>query len=91
VSLIIYFCSSISQSKEISILGAEKFGKIQIILSIVLLGLCILINTINLLRIARRTYRLRHNPRLNEGRSLINDDEQEEEGESVVQSAPQGN
>jgi hypothetical protein len=79
-TLIIYFFSS-DQSKEILVLGAEKFGKIQIILSIVLLGLCILINTINLLRMARRTYRLQHDNHVNsettEGRPLINDDEEE--------------
>jgi hypothetical protein len=96
VSMIIYFYSSINQWKEISILGAEKFGKIQIILSIVLLGLCILINTINLLRIGRRTYRSRNNARINEGRPLIdgdgNDDEEEQQHEeSIVQSTPQGN
>lgn len=60
VSLIIYIYSTVDQSKEISTLGSEKFGKIQIILSICLLFLCILINSISLLRIARRSYRVKH-------------------------------
>jgi len=84
VSVIIYvFSSIIDQSKDISTLGAEKFGKIQIILSIFLLVLCILINSINLLRIARRTYRLKHDNHSNsgiiEGRPLIDDNEEEAE------------
>ncbi len=89
VSLIIYFYSSIKQSKEISIIGIEKFGKFQIILSISLLCLCILINTINLLRIARRTYRLKHDNHSNsgiiEGEPLIYN----EEDETVMKSIPQ--
>ena len=81
VSMIIYLVSSSKESKEVSILGAEKFGRIQIILSIILLTFGILINTINLLRIARRTYRLKHKKQSNiEGRPLI-DDEEEEEGQ----------
>jgi cell division protein FtsL len=91
-SLIIYFFSSINQSKEISILGVEKFGKIQIILSIFLLVLCILINTINLLRITRQTYQLKHDNHVNshiiEGQPLINDDEEEV---IELQSTPLGN
>lgn len=99
VSFIIYFFSSIDPSKEITILGVEKFGKIQIILSMFLLILCILINTINLLRIARRTYRLKHNGQINsdvneeqisggiERRPLMNSDEEEID----VQSTPLGN
>ncbi|CAF4515639.1 unnamed protein product [Rotaria socialis] len=59
ISLIIYFYSCVDQSKEKTILESEKFGKIQIILSIFLLSLCTIINTISLLRIVRRTYRLK--------------------------------
>lgn len=88
VSLIIYFYSLLDERKEIQILGIEKFGKMQIILSVLLLVLCILINTISLLRITRRGYRLRHdlednrsyntnaNSGINEVRPLIDDDEQ---------------
>lgn len=80
-------------SKDISILGAEKFGRLQMILSIGLLSLCILINTINLLRIARRTYRLKHkklsNSRTTEGRPLINEEEGEEE-DAITPSSPSG-
>ncbi|CAF4066751.1 unnamed protein product [Rotaria sp. Silwood2] len=71
ISLIILFYSSNDRSKEVSILETEKFGKIQIILSIVLLVLCILINTISLLRIARRTFRLKHDPTENRSHSNI--------------------
>lgn len=60
VSLIIFFSSSVDRSKEVSILRTEKFGRIQVIFSIVLLAGCALINTICLLRMARRTYRLKH-------------------------------
>ncbi len=91
LSMIIYCFSLIDQSKEISILGVEKFGKIQLILSIVLLVLCILINSINLLRIARRTYRLKHdnhpNSEMIEGRPLIDDNQEEAE----LQPTPLGN
>ncbi|CAF0998033.1 unnamed protein product [Adineta steineri] len=60
ISLIIYFSALFGPTEEISLLGVEKLGKIQVILSILLLAFCTLINTISLLRIARRTYRLRH-------------------------------
>lgn len=93
VSMIIYLHSSSKESKEISILGAEKFGRIQIILSIILLTFCILINTINLLRIARRTYRLKHKKQSNvgmiEGRPLM-DDEEEQEGRKEDPIIPSG-
>ncbi|CAF3775579.1 unnamed protein product [Rotaria sordida] len=93
ISLIIYFFSSIDRSKEISTLEIEKFGKIQIILSTVLLILCILINITSLLRIARRTYRLKHdsienrshnninhsNSGINEIRPLMDDDDEQVE------------
>ena len=62
------------------------------ILSIVLLGLCILINSINLLRIARRTYRLKHkkqsNSQTTEGRPLM--DEEERDDEPSTPSIPSG-
>ncbi len=81
--MIIYTYSSINPYQDISVSGVEQFGKIQLILSILLLVFCILINTINLLRIARRTYRVRHdstgnhrrNSRISEGRPLIEDEE----------------
>jgi hypothetical protein len=96
LSLIIYFYSSIDRSKEEPILGAEKFGKIQIILSIILLVLCIIINSISLLRMARRTYRLRHD--LNEHRvdntdntSIINEVQPLIDGDQTdIESAPIG-
>ena len=89
ISLIIYVFSSPNPLKSTT-LGAEKFGRIQIIFSIILLALCILINIINLLRITRRTYQLRQNSidngindytndlnsNNNEIQSLMNDDEQ---------------
>ena len=85
LSLMIYFLSS----NEIFVIGAKRFGRVQIILTIVLLALCILINTINLLRIVRRTYRLRRNTRSNseviEERPLTVN---EEGGEIVDQSCP---
>jgi hypothetical protein len=84
ISMIIYVYSLVNPLKEISITGVEKFGKMQIILSIFVLVLCILINTINLLRIARRTYQVRHDSTENhhrnseaiEGRPLIEDEEE---------------
>ncbi len=87
ISLIVYFHSLLNQPKEISILGVERFGKVQLILSIFLLALCILINTISLLRITRRTYQLRHDSVENNNsksgineiiQPLIDDDEQED-------------
>lgn len=83
LSLTIYFFSPESSSQDPLNIGAEKFGKVQVILSIILLGLCILINSISLLRIARRAYRLRHtshdnqrtNPRSQEGQRLIDEEE----------------
>lgn len=97
-SFIIYFGSSADESREITILGVEKFGKIQIIFSMILLNLCILINIINLLRMARRTYRLNHRDHLNssnneeqpsrtiERRPLMNSDEEEIEVHSTPSS-----
>ena len=84
LSLTIYFHSSIDRSKVDPTVGVEKFGKIQIILSITLLVVCISINSISLLRIARRTYRLRHDSNVdrrsssgsNEGRPLIDGEEE---------------
>ena len=84
LSLAIYFHSSIDRSKEDPTIGVEKFGKIQIILSIALLVVCISINSISLLRIARRTHRLRHDSNVdrrsssgsNEGRPLIDGEEE---------------
>jgi hypothetical protein len=83
LSLAIYLHSSIDRSKDPAI-GIEKFGKIQIILSIILLVVCISINCVSLLRIARRTYRLRHDSDAdrrsssgsNEGRPLIDGEEE---------------
>lgn len=86
LSLAIYFGSSMFSRTEQTTIGAEKFGKVQIILSIILLAQCILINSICLLRIARRTYRLRHdanesrrssNSETHEERRLINEEELE--------------
>ncbi|CAF0988230.1 unnamed protein product [Rotaria sp. Silwood1] len=98
ISLIILFCSSSDRSKEASILETEKFGKIQIILSTVLLVICILINTISLLRIARRTFRLKHdsinnrshnnidhsNSGTNEIRPLIDDDDEQTDIRPII-------
>lgn len=96
ISLVIYFCTVVKQSKEVpELLGAGKLSKLQIILSILLLVLCILINTISLLRIARRSFRLRHdvmdhrsvnndsNSGINEVRSLIDNDEDDNDDEEV--------
>ncbi|CAF0842616.1 unnamed protein product [Adineta ricciae] len=91
VSLIIYFCSLIYQPEENpELIGAGKLGKLQIILSILLLNVCVLINTISLLRIARRTYQLRHdladhrpetsndsNSIMSEAQTLIDDNDEE--------------
>ena len=75
----------------------QNFRKTQIILSIILLSICILINTVNLLRIARQSYRLKHdlnetrhvNPAINEVRPLMDDDDEEEEP-TDTQSIPLG-
>ena len=83
LSLGIYFGSTVDRTKEQPTIGAEKFGKIQLILSIILLGTCILINCVSLLRIARRTYRLKQNTMhdrqsidvSNEGRPLMIDED----------------
>lgn len=77
VSMIIYLYSLNRDFKEIS---SVKFGRIQIILSMILLTMGILINTINLLRIARRTYRLKHRKQSTSvGRPLIDEEERNED------------
>ena len=84
-TLIIYFGSSINKSKEMPMLTTEKFGKIQGITSILVLALCVVVSTFNLVRVVRRTIRLKLPTRETgwvvlsetEGRHLINSEEEE--------------
>ena len=95
VSLIVYFHSSIDGSKPASTLAVDKFGKIQIVLSIVVLFACTSINSLCLLRIARQTYRQkpadqtnrRASSESNEIRPLI-DDNDGDDHESNPRSPP---
>jgi hypothetical protein len=59
-TLAIYFQARAEHSKDEPIKGLPIFETIQLTASTVLLAVCITIITINLLRIARRRYRLKY-------------------------------
>ena len=61
--------------------GTQKSDHVHLFLSIILLGICISLSTISLVRIARRTYRIKRKKiGESEGRKpLMNDNEEEEE------------
>ena len=73
-AMIIYFASSMDRSKETPMLSTEKFGTIQIITSILVLALCVIISTFNLLRIVRRTYKVKR-PERGSGWVVLSDNE----------------
>lgn len=91
-TLIIYFGSSINKTKEMPMLTTEKFGKIQVITSILVLVLCVIVSTFNLIRVVRRTVRLKLPTGENgwvvlfetEDRHLINSEEDEESSREQI-------
>ncbi|CAF3083061.1 unnamed protein product [Rotaria sp. Silwood2] len=93
-TLVIYLQSKVDRSKGEPTLDTEKFGTIQIIASICLLASCIILTSTNLLRIARRTYRLKQNARenrsasftTNEFQPLINDSNEYDQSQITIQS-----
>jgi hypothetical protein len=97
-SLFVYFYSSIDSRKFQPTIETEKFGRTQVIVSLVLLAACFSIGSICLLRIARRTYRLRqvqherHHSNFEqiEGQPLIindDDDDDDNNNNNVVTTA----
>ncbi|CAF4726475.1 unnamed protein product [Rotaria sp. Silwood1] len=93
-TVMIYLQSKVDRSKGEPTLDTEKFGTIQIISSICLLSSCVILISTNLLRIARRTYRLKQNARenrcasliTNEIRPLINDSNEYDESQTTIES-----
>ncbi|CAF1241236.1 unnamed protein product [Rotaria sordida] len=89
-TFIIFFRSTIDRSKGEPPLDTQKFGETQVIASICLLAVCVVLTSTNLLRIARRTYRLKQNARENftitESRPLINDEHEYDQSQSTQQS-----
>ncbi len=87
------------KSKDDSMVGHGSFATIQTSIAILLLGLCLLINSANLLRIARRTYRLTHDAHetrrisftSGEIRPLINYDSDTQQSQVTIQSIPRSN
>lgn len=93
----IYLISSTEKSKGDPGLDTEKFGVIQVIASICLLLLCVIIASTNLLRIARRVYRLKQNAReahesflTSEYRPLINDNNDIDQSQTQTRSFATG-
>jgi len=88
-TLVIYLESPKPNANEDPVVGAKRVETTQVSAAIVLLALCIIISSTNLLLILRRTYRLRHDGQGNrrvsftstENRPLI-DGEHDDENDS---------
>ncbi|CAF3391754.1 unnamed protein product [Rotaria socialis] len=83
-TLIIYYQSSIDRSRSESSMDTEKFGTVQTSASVCLLAICIIITSSNLLRIARRTYRLKQNA--SETQPLINEGSEYTDSQTTLRS-----
>ncbi len=87
------------KSKDVPLAGSVNFGAIQTSASMVFLAICIIICSANLLRIVRRTYKLKHNANenrrlsfsINEIRPLLNDDNGFDQSQTTTQSTSTSN
>jgi hypothetical protein len=94
----IYLTSTIDKTKHEPVSGVVNFGTLQICVTIFFLGSCIIITSVNLIRIARRKYKLKHAHEtsgvsftIGEIQPLIRDEIESSQSQISIQSIPTSN